>query len=118
MASRDGALTLSPWYSASRPGWKLSRAVFPVPQTAPVLSVVSPPKHRMSISAETSSVAEEVPGCHPEGSDILEVPFVQRGYWEGLFQGLRDPWPPCQLSSLLQMQLPDFRLERGTMQEM
>lgn len=86
-----------------------------MPQAAPVLNVVSPPKQCVSVSAEPSSTAEEVLSYHPEGLTLLEMSFMLSGYQEGLcFQGFQEtPGPLFRHSSLLRIQLPDFRLGQG-----
>lgn len=54
-------------------------------QAAPILNVVSPPKRSVPVSAEPSSTAEEILGCHPEGPMLLEMPFLLWGTRTGLF---------------------------------
>lgn len=56
-----------------------------MPPEALVPNVVSLPKHRVSASTESSSMAKKVLECH--GSETLKMPFLQRSYYNGLFSG-------------------------------
>lgn len=60
-------------------------------------------------------MAEEILRHHPEGLTLLETSFVLWGYQEGFrFHGFQEtPDPLFRHSSLLRIQLPDFRLEKG-----
>ena len=60
------------------------KAEFPIAQAAPVLTVVFSQARSVLVSAESSSMAEEILGCHPADLTLPEMPFLLWGLRTGL----------------------------------